>query len=384
MSDRFHSPLHPKLQNAYAAWADALPRAQIVAIALSDPIHAMAAFFGTAHVGRTACLETPDMAAQMDDRFSVLAEPLEGSDASVTAKDAVPFITFTSGSTNAPKAILRDHQSWIYSFNRNGIRPDDRVAVLGSLTHSLAHYAACEAMHIGADVIFCPRRASGTPSVIYATPTQLRLFYAGQVKDQVRLIMVGGGHFSAADYAFCAEMFPNATVRVFYGTAETSFISIADQTTPAGSVGQAYEGVEITVSDKQLSVKSPMMALGYLDDAAQFTPNTAFATGELGWLDADENLFLHGRSDRAVTLSDKTVYLDAIEADLMQIKGITRAGVVALPDAKRGLRAYGAVMGGTATHKGLGGIAALDDWPTLLSGKTDYVRLTEILLKEFS
>jgi len=62
---------------------------------------------------------------------------------------------------------------------------------------------------------------------------------------------------------------------------------------------------------------------------------------------------------------------------------VARAGVIALPDSKRGLRAYGATTGASAAHPLLADNLVLDEWPELLSGKTDYVRLTKILTQAF-
>ena len=75
--------------------------------------------------------------------------------------DAVPdgFETLTGGSSGMPRRIRRSAESWIASFAVNaalfeigpgiGIGSAVRVAVLGRLVHSLALYAAVEAVHLG-------------------------------------------------------------------------------------------------------------------------------------------------------------------------------------------------------------------------------------------
>ena len=383
MENRFRTTQNQTLQNAYGAWAAELHVDRIVAITLPDPNHTIAAFFACAHVGRRACIVSPEMVHNLGENFTSLSTPLSPTKIAAPQGTACDFITFTSGSTNQPKAILRTPASWIYSFVRNGVHVNDTVAVMGNLSHSLAHYAACEALHIGAKVMFCPKRITGEPTVIYATPTQLKL--ATQKTNpqiNVRLIMIGGGHFTAQEHAHCQRQFPNATIRVFYGTAETSFISIANDKTPEGSVGQAYDGVNISINNNAVTVRTPMLAKGYLA-CDNFNPMEPYETGELGRCDSHGNLFLQGRADRAVTIADKSVHLDAIEADLSALPNVTHSGVVALPDAKRGLRAYGAIMGTQANHPLLTGILVLDDWPILLSGKTDYVRLKQILEQAF-
>ena len=72
-----------------------------------------------------------------------------------------------------------------------GIGPGSRVAVLGALSHSLALYAAIEALHLGADLhllVGCSpsrqcreMRARGV-QVLYATPVQLRMLTEANVE----------------------------------------------------------------------------------------------------------------------------------------------------------------------------------------------------------
>ncbi len=113
------------------------------------------------------------------------------------------FETLTSGSSGAPRRILRTMESWIASFAVNaalfGIGPGVRVAVLGDLVHSLALYGALEGLHLGAEVVLLggmrpdrQARALAGVGVIYATPAQLRLlveagWQASGKTDLVRL-----------------------------------------------------------------------------------------------------------------------------------------------------------------------------------------------------
>ena len=384
MKDYFRSHHNQRLQNAYATWALNIPVAQIIAICLSDPKHAMAAFFGISLIGRQVCITSPEIIKNLDSRFTSLIEKQKPNDDVIIAGKMTNFITFSSGTTCAPKAILRSHKSWIFSFGKTGVKLTDSVAILGHLSHSLALYAACEAMHIGAQINYCGMRPCRTPTVIYATPTLLKLVYKNsEIYSQVRLIFIGGGHFSAADKSFCDERFPNANVRIFYGTAETSFITISDSKTPNGSVGRAFFGVKIQTKNEVISVETPMLAVKCMSGTEIFGDSIPFVTGELGWVDENGFLYIHGRSDRAVKIADKMVHLDVLESELMLIKGVKNAAVITLPDIKRGQRAFGAVIGNDVKHPQISNILQLTKWPQLLSGKTDYLKLKEILAKAF-
>jgi long-chain acyl-CoA synthetase len=384
MSERFKSNKNKKLQNAYGIWASKKDDKQIIAICLNDPEHEMAAFFGIAETGKKVCVVSSDMIKILDKRYTVLRKKKNPSNLPINISKTNNFVTFTSGSTKKPKAILRSHKSWIYSFNKNGVLESDTVAALGHLSHSLTLYAATEAMHIGANLIFTGLRPLGEPTIIYATPTLLKLVYKNNIiYPKVRKIFIGGGTFNDLDRDFCQQRFPNAEIKVFYGTAETSFITISDNKTPPNSVGLAYEGVKLETINGEVFVTTPMIAENYLDEEISMNVVTPFSTGEIGHIDNDGFLFLDGRLDRAVNISDKIVHLDTLENDLMSLSGIKYAAVITIPDAKRGQKAFAAVYGGIASHPQISGIINLKEWPLLLSGKTDYIKVTASIKEAF-
>jgi acyl-CoA synthetase (AMP-forming)/AMP-acid ligase II len=125
-----------------------------------------------------------------------------------------------------------------------------------------------------------------------------------------------------------------------------------------------------------------MIAENYLDNQILMDVNIYFPTGELGRVDNNGFLFLKGRLDRAVNISDKIIYLDVLEDDLLSLPGIEYAAVIALPNSKRGQKVFAAVYGNNASHNQISEILSLKEWPLLLSGKTDYVKITAIL-KDF-
>lgn len=279
------------------------------------------------------------------------------------------FITLTGGSSGAPKAILRSQSSWIRSFTANAAQfaydPRDSVAVLGPLTHSLSLYGVIEALHTGLDAHLLGgrspsaqatwMRASGC-TVLYATPTQLRLIARADPLPRVRLVMCGGGALDPATRTRITALCPNAKVHVFYGAAETSFITLSAADTPPGSVGQAYPGVEIAVRDATgadttdpgtVWVRSPYLFDRYLAGDSPHTRRIGdfLTVGEHGRMDQNGNLFLHGRAGRMVTVADKNVFLEEIEAHLATLEGIEDCAVLALPDPLRGHRLVAVVSG---------------------------------------
>ncbi len=306
------------------------------------------------------------------------------------------FETLTSGSSGAPRRILRSMDSWIASFAVNagmfGIGPGCRVAVLGDLVHSLALYGALEALHLGAKVALLggmrPDRqvlALDGAQVIYATPAQLRLLVeAGW--QACGLILVGGSKLDAGLRAALA----GAELREFYGAAEASFITLAGPDAPIDSVGSVYPGVEIDLRAGQIWVRSPYLFQGYAgaDAGGAVWDQGWLSVGEMGRLEAGY-LYLSGRVGRMVTVADQNVFPEEIESFIAGLPGVARVAVLPRPDALRGAVMVAVLQGDrlaeaavlAACRGRLGALIApraviwVADWPVLASGKTDLLRL---------
>ena len=312
--------------------------------------------------------------------------------------DVPVFETLTSGSTAKPRRILRTQASWTASFAVNarfGIGPGARIAVLGRLVQSLALYGAVEGLHLGAEVRILDalrpdrqRKALSTQGIshLYATPAQLRLLAEGQgACPDLQVILVGGSKLDPALQALVQALAPNAVIREFYGAAEASFITLADDDTPDGSVGRAYPGVEIAVDAGEIWVKSPYLFIGYTGDPGSARWRDGWlSVGEMGRLQ-DGFLYLHGRAGRMVTVADQNVFPEEIEALLQALPGIRRAAVLPVADPKRGQVLVALVQGDrdqepqimARLRAELGPLKApkaliwQEVWPTLPSGKTD-------------
>lgn len=329
-----------------------------------------------------------------------------GDAAGVPPPGQAHFETLTSGSSGAPRRIRRSQASWIASFAVNaalfGIGPGSRVAIAGRLGHSLALYGAAEAVHLGAEAHLLdglrPDRqvtaiATRGIEVLYAAPAQLRLMLEASLPPVrcLRLVVSGGSKLDPSTRAGLAVQFPDARVREFYGAAETSFITLTDDTTPEGSVGQAYPGVEIdlrgAVGARTVWVRSPYLSDGYAGEAGS-------ARWRDGWLSVGEigdmrggYLYLSGREARMVTVADQNVFPEEIEAFLLSQPGVTHAAVLPRTDPLRGHVLEAVVMGGdcdvllAACRTRLGPLKSprrvrqTSDWPLLASGKTDLAAL---------
>ncbi|MBV7407796.1 AMP-binding protein [Maritimibacter sp. DP1N21-5] len=325
------------------------------------------------------------------------------------------FRTATGGTTGQAKAIRRTHSSWIASFRVNaaelGLTDADRYGVLGPEVHSLSLYAMVEAAFLGADIHALaglgPRaqaRALDGVSVLYATPTQLRLLVGtGITLPALRHVLCGGGRMGADLRRAVATLCPKAVVREFYGAAETSFIAWGDGTGPEGSVGRAYPGVSLRVDAPpgevgDIWIKSPYLAEGYVGDG--ITPleqvDGHVSLGEMGRIDEAGFLTVLGRRNRMVTIADQNVFPEAIEERCLAHPDVDFCAVVPVPDPLRGhvlVAAIGArperTTGPEVTAQLLadcrtafGPLAAprrfmvLDDFPLTAAGKPHYAEVT--------
>ncbi|GLS86849.1 hypothetical protein GCM10010873_18230 [Cypionkella aquatica] len=310
------------------------------------------------------------------------------------------FETLTSGSSGAPRRILRSMASWTHSFAINaglfGVGPGCRVAVLGDLVHSLALYGALEALHLGAELSLLGGmrpdrqvRALRGASVIYATPAQLRLLIEAGWQAS-GLILVGGSKLDAGLRAAMA----GARITEFYGAAEASFITLAGPDAPANSVGSTYPGVEIEVRAGLIWVRSPYLFQGYAgqdlgaDVGGAIWDQGWLSVGEMGRLDGGY-LYLSGRAGRMVTVADQNVFPEQIEEFIGGLPGVTRVAILPRRDALRGAVMVAVIRGDTSAEAAilaacrarLGPLIApraviwVLDWPVLASGKTDLVAL---------
>lgn len=378
----------------------------------------------TFQIAPAARILTPDAAGAaclercLREQTSFRSSPLAGTPLQQTSGNPQRVFCESSGSSGAPKLIRRSPASWLDSFDINGnlfgISPQDTYAVLGHLGHSLSLFAAVEALHLGCGLAILsgqtPARQAQAlrrhgATVLYATPSQLRLVISAEPNPfaKIRRVICGGGTLDSALRTLLADRFPSAQVMEFFGASETSFISLSDAQTPAGSVGRAYPGVEIRIGNGcapgetgEIWVKSPYLFEGYEEGNSALTnwDGGFLSVGEMGQIDSNGYLYLRGRRSRMVTVADQNVFPEAIEAVLLAQDGVEAAAVLALTDPRRGHRIVAAIQGDAADaalrracRAALGDAAVprefrkLARMPLLPAGKPDLQRLQSMWLE---
>ena len=324
----------------------------------------------------------------------------------------------SAGSTGSPKVIRRSPASWMASF---GVTKDNfqidkgaTYATLGALEHSLTLYASLEALHIGCDLVALegqlPRGQSAAlrqekVQVLYATPTQLRRLLTSDrdTCPDLKWVFCGGGFLDTETRLAVTKFAPNAVIHAFFGASETSFITMTDEHTPAGSVGKAYPCVEIFIDADapeavgEIWVKSPYLFDGYEEGTSAETRfiDGFVSIGEIGRLDERGYLVLLGRKSRMVGVADQNVFLEVVEAQLQKSANGAVVAVISVPDKLRGNVIVGVVEGpkneklaqamikmcrdNLGLHAAPRQIVFVDEMPLLNAGKPDLIGLSELV-----
>lgn len=236
--------------------------------------------------------------------------------------------TLSGGTSGTPKRFRRSASSWCHSMNINATRFDissqSELAVFGDLRYSLSLYAMAEAISIGANAHLLtnlgPKSCAAEIndrgiSHIYATPSQI-MAIAPQPLHDVRSVVLGGGRLSSVEFERARSLFPQADIHWFYGTAETSFVTLATLNDALNTVGATYPGVLLRSDDQNnLWIRSPMLA-DLIDGQPLELVDGWFCLPDQGAVNSDGALELWGRKDRAINLNDQTIYLDRLEAEI--------------------------------------------------------------------
>ena len=314
--------------------------------------------------------------------------------------EEVAAVFFTSGTTGNPKGCVITHANLISQieacYERIPLDPSCRLASILPLSHLFE--LTCGLLYpldAGAAIHYIPSRR-GTDIVrvlaeqhithMMAVPQLLALM--GQALDQqLRAALPGvvstalvrladwlplarrrllfwlvhrriGGHLrmlAAGGAALAPEtqrLWERFGVRVVqgYGTSECSPIvacGLPDGSTPPGSVGPPIQNVEVRLSSEgELLVRGPNVMRGYWRDpvrTAEVLRDGWYATGDLGRIDVNGNIWLVGRAKDLIVLpSGLNVWPQDVEDVLRADPAVRDAAVLAVPTASGGasLHAY--------------------------------------------
>src|SRR5262249_4338099 len=179
-----------------------------------------------------------------------------------------------------------------------------------------------------------------------------RMFFAeihSQLGPEMRYLVTGGSAFDPRIGRDFEKL--GFTLLQAYGLTETTGGAMVTppRANVMGSVGQPLRGVEIRIVDPhpaegspfpvgEIAIRGGIVMKGYYnrpDATAEAIRDGWLFSGDLGYLDADGNLFITGRKKEIIVLSSgKNIYPEEIEANYLRspfIKEICVMGLAARP-----------------------------------------------------
>ncbi|MDQ4212556.1 class I adenylate-forming enzyme family protein [Microbacterium capsulatum] len=254
----------------------------------------------------------------------------------VAATTATPpgaaWATLTSGSSGAPRIVLRTAESWAASFAAVArlldAGPDDAVLLPAPPSASLTLFSLAHALDGGPRPLLDPAdRADAT--CLHGTPQALRSVLDAGPLPRLRAALVGGSHLDDALRTRAEEA--GIRVAAYYGAAELSFVAVDE-----GDGLRAFPGAELTVRDGELWVRSPFVALGYAGSDGPLRRDGEWATvGDRAEL-VDGRLRLLGRADDAILSASATIVPEEVEAVIRSVPGVRDVVVFGLPQPRVG------------------------------------------------
>jgi long-chain acyl-CoA synthetase len=194
----------------------------------------------------------------------------------------------------------------------------------------------------------------------------LRLPDAAAQLASVRTVLSGAAPLADRDVSAFRER-TGLTVEQGYGLTEAAPVVTSTIGTPAfkpGSTGRALPGVEVRVVDDagqdagpddpgEIWVRGRNLFSGYWPDGeAAPEPGGWLATGDIGFLDGDGDLFLVDRLKELVIVSGFNVYPSEIEDVVCEVAGVRECAVIGVPDEATGEAVFAYVVGGQPDQRG--------------------------------
>jgi O-succinylbenzoic acid--CoA ligase len=245
-----------------------------------------------------------------------VGEAVEPGDALVVA---------TSGSSGAPKGVVLTHAAVAASAEatsrRLGVTADTHWLACLPLNHVGGLSVVTRALHSGTRLTVHAGFDATAAMASGATHVSLVATALQRIDPTVFDVIVLGGSRPPADRP------PNAVAT--YGMTETGSGVVYDR--------RPLDGVEIrNAPSGEIELRCPMLLRCYRDGTDPCTPDGWFPTGDLGEIDADGLLTVHGRADDLIITGGENVWPEPVEAVLRSVPGVADVAVAGTPDDEWG------------------------------------------------
>lgn len=290
--------------------------------------------------------------------------------------EALAALLFTSGTSSAPRAAMLTHRALLANVAQMAaiqppaMRSDDVVLGLLPLFHvfGLSLLALCA--RAGATMVLAGRFDPEATLDLVASekvtniPVAPPVFVAWQSRPDlaarlasVRLLLSGAAPLPIT-VADAIKASSGLMVHEGYGLTEAApgvTSTLCSAAPKAGSVGAPLPGVEVRVqvdpgadaedADEpgEILVRGANLFSGYWPDGVDGPSSDGWlATGDVGYVDADGDLYLVDRLKELVLVSGFNVYPREVEDVIASFPGVASVAVIGVPDERTGesVKAY--------------------------------------------
>ena len=310
-------------------------------------------------------------AVSFDDFLSAcdaVAPPATSLNAVGEAED-IASIVYTSGTTGSPKGVMLSHRNILFVVlavcDYLELTAADRYALVLPIAHTYGKSNLLSVIGAGATVVFVQdphnpeefygRIAREECTVLSVVPFHLNILARrglppGVDLSALRAVTSSGGPLPDTAVRGVKTLLPHAKLFAMYGLTESStratYLPPEWLTAKRGSVGRPLPGMRIEIRQDDgavmragdvghVFVNGPNVMHGYFGDA-ELTANTLvngwLRTGDVGYLDADNCLYLTGREKEIIKVAGERISPVEIEEVLALHPAVAEAAVVGVPD----------------------------------------------------
>jgi long-chain acyl-CoA synthetase len=295
--------------------------------------------------------------------------------------EGLAVLLYTSGTSGQPRGAMLSHRALLANIDQASqtspppIRAEDLVLGVLPLFHVYGLNAVLgQVLLHGATLVLGPRfdptdtLALVSQQKVTVVPIAPPVIAAWLHLDETELraqltsvrLLLSGAAPLAMETVRTFEQRTGIDVEQGYGLTEAAPIVTSTIGTPKhkpGSSGRAVPGVELKVVDDagrevhaddpgEIWVRGANVFSGYWPDSdAGPGPEGWLATGDIGFLDTDGDLFLVDRLKELVIVSGFNVYPSEIEDVVSEVEGVKECAVIGVPDDRTGEAVVAYVVG---------------------------------------
>ncbi|MFI0366414.1 AMP-binding protein [Actinomadura sp. 1N219] len=280
-------------------------------------------------------------------------------------------IVLSSGTTGRPKGADRRARPGLSPLtsilSRIPYRVHERMLIDAPLFHTWGYAMLQTAISLRATIVLRPRfdpeqtlrtiEETGATALV-AVPVMLQRIMdvpdeARRKRDTstMRIAAVSGSALPATLATAFMDEFGDVLYNL-YGSTEASWVTIA---TPAdlrarpGTAGTPPPGTTVAILDEagapvppgttgRIFAANELPFAGYTGGAAKEMRDGLMSLGDVGHLDEDGRLYVHGRDDDMIVSGGENVFPRAIEEVVEALPQVREAAVVGVPDDRFGRR----------------------------------------------